>query len=111
VSSPGPAFAFTVLLNRPLLKRFLIADDHGIIRYAIKEILATAFMDAYMEEAADANELLRKSSEGEWDLIITDTVLYKYPRFVYLSTSFQSYTLLMINGRKYSTVASLYYYR
>lgn len=54
------------------MKRFLIADDHAIIRYALKNILLAAFINAYVEEVADAEDLLKKVLEEEWDVVITD---------------------------------------
>jgi two-component system, NarL family, invasion response regulator UvrY len=54
------------------MKRFLIADDHAIIRYALKNILLTAFVNAYIEEVTDAEDLLKKVVEETWDVVITD---------------------------------------
>ncbi|MEP7277356.1 MAG: response regulator transcription factor [Bacteroidota bacterium] len=54
------------------MKRFLIADDHAIIRYALKNILLAAFLNAHVEEVVDAEDLLRKVMTEEWDVVITD---------------------------------------
>ncbi|MEP6748553.1 MAG: response regulator transcription factor [Bacteroidota bacterium] len=54
------------------MKRFLIADDHAIIRYALKNILLTAFVNAHIEEVTDAEDLLKKVVEERWDVVITD---------------------------------------
>lgn len=54
------------------MKRFIIADDHAIIRYALKNILAKAFLDVYVEEVADAEDLLKKVLTEQWDVVITD---------------------------------------
>jgi len=54
------------------MKRFIIADDHAIIRYALKTILLSAFMNAHVEEVVDAEDLLRKVLQEEWDVVITD---------------------------------------
>ncbi len=54
------------------MKRFIIADDHAIIRYALKTILLSAFMNAHVEEVVDAEDLLRKVIQEEWDVVITD---------------------------------------
>ncbi len=54
------------------MKRFLIADDHAIIRYAIKNILRDAFLDVHIEEVSDAEDLLQKVLTEKWDVVITD---------------------------------------
>lgn len=54
------------------MKRFLIADDHAIIRYALRNILLTAFVNAHIEEVTDAEDLLRKVMLEDWDVVITD---------------------------------------
>jgi len=54
------------------MKRFLIADDHAIIRYAIKCILQEAFLDTQIEEVNDAEDLLQKVLNEHWDVVITD---------------------------------------
>lgn len=54
------------------MKRFLIADDHAIIRYAIKNILQEAFLDVHIEEVTDGEDLLQKVLTEKWDVVITD---------------------------------------
>ena len=54
------------------MKRFLIADDLPMIRYAIKNILLGAYMGAHVTEVGDAEELLKKVTEEQWDVVITD---------------------------------------
>jgi two-component system invasion response regulator UvrY len=54
------------------MRRFLIADDHAIIRYALRNILLSAFIDAKIEEVTDAEDLLRKVMQEQWDVVITD---------------------------------------
>jgi two-component system invasion response regulator UvrY len=54
------------------MKRFIIADDHAIIRYALKNILLASFINAHVEEVADAEDLLKKVLQEEWDVVITD---------------------------------------
>jgi two-component system invasion response regulator UvrY len=58
--------------QKKIMKRFIIADDHAIIRYALKNILVSAFLDAYVEEVSDAEDLLKKVTMEEWDVVITD---------------------------------------
>jgi two-component system invasion response regulator UvrY len=52
--------------------RFLIADDHAILRKGLKEILLEQYPSAYIEEAEDAYSLFKKMMNAEWDVIITD---------------------------------------
>src|SRR3984957_4745428 len=52
--------------------RFLIADDHAVVRKGLKQILQDAFPSALIEEVADAEELLKKVNKEEWDVVISD---------------------------------------
>ena len=54
------------------MKRFLIADDHSIIRYAIRNILLASYVDVHVEEASNAEEMLHKVLKENWDVVITD---------------------------------------
>lgn len=53
-------------------KKFLIADDHPIIRNGVKIILAAAFTDAELGEAANGVEVFKKLKEKKWDMLILD---------------------------------------
>ena len=55
--------------------RILIADDHSIVRKGLKQILMEEFPDVHISEANDGTELLRKSREGEWNIIISDLTM------------------------------------
>jgi two-component system invasion response regulator UvrY len=52
--------------------RVIIADDHTVVRKGLKQILLDEFADAYIEEVADAGDLLNKIMTAEWDLVISD---------------------------------------
>jgi len=52
--------------------RILIADDHTIVRRGLKQILLEEFPSSFIDEAADAEILLKKVMKEEWDVIITD---------------------------------------
>lgn len=52
--------------------RILIVDDHHIVRKGIHQIIAEEFSDAYFEEAADADTMVKKVMDHEWDLVISD---------------------------------------
>jgi two-component system, NarL family, invasion response regulator UvrY len=55
-----------------MMIRILIADDHTIVRKGIIQILLADFSSAYIEEASTAEELIEKSINGKWDIVITD---------------------------------------
>jgi len=55
-----------------LMRRFLIADDHAVVRKGLKLIMKEAFPNAVIAEVADAEELLKKVMKEEWDLVISD---------------------------------------
>ena len=55
--------------------KFLIADDHHIVRKGIRKILVEAYPEAWAEEAITGSELLRKASSRDWALIITDITM------------------------------------
>jgi len=52
--------------------RILIADDHTVVRRGLKQILLDEFPSAVIDEAADADFLLKKVFKEEWDVIISD---------------------------------------
>jgi two-component system, NarL family, invasion response regulator UvrY len=52
--------------------RILIADDHAIVRRGLREILLDEYPSSLISDASDAEELLKKVFEEEWDLIISD---------------------------------------
>jgi two-component system, NarL family, invasion response regulator UvrY len=52
--------------------RFIIADDHRIVRRGIKEIIQDEFPTAVIEEASDSESLINKILNQNFDLVITD---------------------------------------
>jgi len=52
--------------------RFLIADDHAIVSKGLKQILLEEYPTAKIEEAGDAETLVSKCSDEEWDVVISD---------------------------------------
>ncbi|HVW98200.1 MAG TPA: response regulator transcription factor [Mucilaginibacter sp.] len=57
------------------MPRFLIADDHAIARVGLKEILQDAFPHAYIETVGNAEELIKRAFEDEWDIVISDIAM------------------------------------
>ena len=54
------------------MHRFLIADDHTVVRRGLKQILLEAFPSAIIEEVTDAESLLKKVFTQSWDVVISD---------------------------------------
>ncbi len=52
--------------------RFLIADDHAVVRQGLKQTLSDEFPDASFGEAATAAEAFEQALAGDWDLVILD---------------------------------------
>ncbi|OPY75388.1 MAG: Response regulator UvrY [Syntrophorhabdus sp. PtaU1.Bin058] len=55
--------------------RFLIADDHAVIRLGLIQILSEAFPDSQFGEAHNARQIFEKVQEQTWDLVILDISL------------------------------------
>src|SRR5664279_1267493 len=54
------------------MPRFLIADDHAIVIGGLRQLLLQQYPTAIIEEVADAEQLIEKVMQQEWDLVITD---------------------------------------
>lgn len=54
------------------MTRFLIADDHSLIRKGLSTLLREEFPGSEIGEAPDAATLINKAIEKKWDLIISD---------------------------------------
>ena len=52
--------------------RILIADDHAIVRRGLRDILSEEFPVAYIDEASDAEDLIKKVMKEEWSIVLTD---------------------------------------
>lgn len=55
--------------------RILIADDHAIVRRGLSEILLEAWPTAEIEQVGDADQLLQRSLEESWDIVISDLMM------------------------------------
>jgi len=55
-----------------MMHRFLIADDHTVVRKGLRQILLEAFPSAIIEEVTDAESLLKKVFAQSWDVVISD---------------------------------------
>jgi DNA-binding NarL/FixJ family response regulator len=57
------------------LLRFLIADDHAVVRQGLKQILLEEFPDASFGEATNGAEILGLLKQQEWDVVTLDISL------------------------------------
>jgi two-component system invasion response regulator UvrY len=53
-------------------KRFLLADDHTLIRSALNSLLKDTYANAIIEESVDGTDIVEKLMVTGYDLIITD---------------------------------------
>lgn len=54
------------------MKKFLIADDHAIVRRGLRLLLLEEYPSAEIGEAGDAETLVNKIIQQEWDVVICD---------------------------------------
>jgi two-component system, NarL family, invasion response regulator UvrY len=54
------------------MRRFLIADDHDVVRRGLKQILVDAFPSAIIAEVTNGEDLLKKVNLEKWDAVISD---------------------------------------
>jgi DNA-binding NarL/FixJ family response regulator len=52
--------------------RILIADDHSVVRKGLRQILAEGFPNVQIEEVGDADSMIKKVMDGEYDVVISD---------------------------------------
>lgn len=52
--------------------KFLIADDHSLIRKGLSIVLREEFPGAEVSEVTDSSALVNKAVDQKWDLIISD---------------------------------------
>jgi two-component system, NarL family, invasion response regulator UvrY len=52
--------------------KFLICDDHSVVRQGLKQMLTEEFKEVTCDEARNAHEIFQKIKEQKWDLVILD---------------------------------------
>lgn len=52
--------------------KFLIVDDHAVVRRGLQQILTDEYADASFGEASNATEALEQAARKKWDVIILD---------------------------------------
>ena len=63
------------------MKKFLIVDDHVIVRSGIKFLLAEIYQPSEIYEAADGDSATQKLKEHDYDLIMLDIQMPKTDSF------------------------------
>lgn len=59
----------------PIMLRFLIVDDHAVVRRGLRTLLKEAFAEVEVGEAEDAEEALSRLDAAQWDLAVLDVSL------------------------------------
>ncbi len=59
-------------MNKSDIMRFLIADDHAIVRKGIRQILVDEFPSVIIDEVGNGNDLLENLRIQPYDIIILD---------------------------------------
>jgi two-component system invasion response regulator UvrY len=54
------------------MHRFLIADDHAVVRVGLRQFLYQAFPSAVIEEVTNTDDLYKRVTLEEWDVVISD---------------------------------------
>ena len=54
------------------MTKFLIADDHSLIRKGLSTLLREEFPGSEVSEVTDSSALLQEAVTEKWDLIISD---------------------------------------
>jgi two-component system, NarL family, invasion response regulator UvrY len=52
--------------------RILIADDHAIVRRGLRQLLLEEYPSAHIEEVGDAETLVNRCIQQQWDVVICD---------------------------------------
>src|ERR1700744_1565664 len=55
-----------------IIKRFLIADDHYIVRTGVSILLQEEFLNAAIDFCSDGDAVTKMMEGGEYDLVILD---------------------------------------
>lgn len=52
--------------------RILIADDHSVVRRGLRQILTEGFPNVQIDEVGDADSMIKKFMDSEYDVVISD---------------------------------------
>ncbi|MGZ5191696.1 MAG: response regulator, partial [Flavisolibacter sp.] len=54
------------------MKRIILADDHGLIRLGLIQILTDEYPSVFIREVNNGEALIKEVIENDWDLVISD---------------------------------------
>jgi two-component system, NarL family, invasion response regulator UvrY len=54
------------------MNRFLIADDHAVVRVGLRQFLSQAFPSAIIEEVTNGDDMYKRVTFEKWDVVISD---------------------------------------
>jgi DNA-binding NarL/FixJ family response regulator len=57
------------------MKRILIADDHSIVRYGLNIFLSKQYKDYVVDEAWDAETVMKQMKKNEYELVLLDLIM------------------------------------
>jgi len=63
------------------LKKFLLVDDHVVVRSGIQRLLSEIFKPCEVDEAGDGESVIEKLKENKYDLIMMDIQMPKTDTF------------------------------
>jgi len=52
--------------------KFLVADDHAIVRKGLVQILCDEFPSATVKEVSNSQEVIEELQKEKWDVILLD---------------------------------------
>src|ERR1700674_3790562 len=59
-------------ISQNIEKRFLVVDDHPVIRLALDSIIKNIYPKAIIQESADGTDIIEKLTGTRYDLIVMD---------------------------------------
>ncbi len=71
-AAAGPAGSHGVKASKPRGLRFLVVDDHPMVRRGLIQTLSEAFPGVVIGEAANAQEALNQIWSHDWDVVMLD---------------------------------------
>lgn len=63
---------FPMIQSKPVQRRFLLVDDHTMIRSAISSLLRQSYANAIIEELPDGAGIVEKLAVASYDLVVMD---------------------------------------